>query len=186
MNKIKKIAVFSLLSLFIIIGIISRIRFIENSVYIQLLSEDTCFNIQKHVAPKIIIEAFKKKKKTHLGKLIYLDETPDSLLYIDSNRPLDIIYIMTIQDGNVDDSPYKPDLKYNIDGNSVFFLVEDNESDYLKYVDEIAIRKIANDKDDQYFSFPTRRNSATFLLEQGDMENMNFEITYASCNQKKK
>ena len=107
------------------------------------------------------------------------------MLYIDSSRPLDIIYIMTIRDGNVDDSPYKPDLIYNIEGNSVNFLVEDKKSNYLKYIDEISIKKIANDHEEQYYSFPTRRNSATFSLDQDDIENIDFEITYTSCNEKK-
>lgn len=185
MNKIQRIAVFLFVSLFLILVLITRIRIIENKMYIQILSEDTYFNIQKHVAPRVIIKAFKKKKKNHLGKLIYLDETSDSLLYIDSSRPLDIIYIMTIRDGNVDDSPYKPDLIYNIEGNSVNFLVEDKKSNYLKYIDEISIKKIANDHEEQYYSFPTRRNSATFSLDQDDIENIDFEITYTSCNEKK-
>lgn len=183
LNK-RNLLLILLLILIVIIStllfIINRYKIINNELYVKLFSEKMFFNISKHKASRAIIEEYKQTKKASQEELRFIDEGDDYILYANSSDVLRIIYM---KDGKVENDLYKPKFSYEIDGKYVHFMFSDN---FLPYVDEITICLLGSNIQNELYIIPVSTAQSTYesiikieKLDELDVQKINFEIRYS-------
>ena len=176
-SKIIKLLIIIIIFVSFILFVFSRLRFFDDELYVKLFSEDICFNFQKHLSQKDILDEFKRLKKESYVKIKYIDESYSSLLY--SNES-DVFRIIEIKNGKIENSLYMPHFDFEIDGRYVSFTFEDK---FLKHIDGIMMSLDTNANETQSFYIPinTRTDKYNFIIKLND-ENIldyNFSIDYA-------
>ena len=170
---------------YVLIGIlifcfISKCEIINNELYVKLLSERIYFNISKHQAIKPVIEEYKHVKKNSHEKIRLLDEGNDYILYANSS---DVLHIIYMKEGKVENNLYKPKFCYEIDGKYVHFMFSDN---LLPYIDGITMCLLGSDIQNELYYIPVSTELSTYesiikieKLDELDVLKINFEIKYS-------
>lgn len=180
-NIKKELFLLIIMLIILILFIMSRCEVHENAVYVKLLSEDTYFDFKEHIAPKEIINEFKRIKGNSLipSFIHCIAESSDCLLYEDESN---IFHIIKIENGQLQDSLYKPKFEYTIDGTYIYFVFED---EFLNYVDRILMCLKLNGQKAGFYPIPIStiilKCEAIIQIEKlsgSTLENIDFEIAY--------
>ena len=133
----------SIIILLVILGIIclNRLETIHNEIVIKILSEDTYFNLKKHIAPKEVIKKYKKIKNENLEPVSFAFETANSLLYYYGKNG--VIKEIKFENDIVSVNNYSVEFSFYVDRNYFDFIFSDK---LLPFINEIEVQLYIGEK----------------------------------------